>query len=270
MRGSRRQPAQRLRRWHRLTGLCAAVFLLFLTVTGLPLQFPAELDLGNRFISSTWLLDWYGLRADGAVLGDGNVTSFDNMLYIDGAPPIPLDGLRGSIKMADLLVVAGESELLLLSPDSGAVVDRIAQPDGIVRIGTSTEGIVIQTMSGYIGADAELVNFPALPTQPDHTQWLTVAPLPELAANAYRNRARARLLTAERLLQDLHSGRLFGTVGVLVVNVAGVCLLFLVLSGLLMQRRRPRRRYLPPLHHPRSGHQHPQPSTGIDDGHGDG
>ena len=41
-------------------------------------------------------------------------------------------------------------------------------------------------------------------------------------------------LSYERVLLDLHSGRIFGRVGVLVVDAAAVALLLLALSGFYM------------------------------------
>ena len=42
------------------------------------------------------------------------------------------------------------------------------------------------------------------------------------------------MLTAERWLQDLHSGRFFGTPGVVIVDVASLLMLILAGTGLML------------------------------------
>jgi len=66
----------------------------------------------------------------------------------------------------------------------------------------------------------------------------TVWSEPGLLMDASRQRiyehSRGKGLSWERVMLDLHSGRLFGTAGVWVVDVAAVLLLFLALSGFVL------------------------------------
>jgi len=42
------------------------------------------------------------------------------------------------------------------------------------------------------------------------------------------------LLSIERWLQDLHSGRFFGTIGIVVLDIASALLLILAVTGLII------------------------------------
>jgi len=48
-------------------------------------------------------------------------------------------------------------------------------------------------------------------------------------------------LSWERLLLDLHSGRLFGSVGVFIIDLAGIALLLIALSGVWVWVTKPGR-----------------------------
>src|SRR5437764_6749045 len=52
-----------LRRWHARIGFTAAVFFLFLAVTGLVLNHGTELGLDAKRVHSARLAHWYGVAA---------------------------------------------------------------------------------------------------------------------------------------------------------------------------------------------------------------
>jgi uncharacterized iron-regulated membrane protein len=52
----------------------------------------------------------------------------------------------------------------------------------------------------------------------------------EAISHAYRGSG----LTLERILLDLHTGRLFGPAGVALINIASILLLVLIFSGIVL------------------------------------
>ena len=238
---ARRSGTRRLHRWHRLAGISAAAFLIFLTATGLPLQFTDRLDLGSRHVGTGWILDWYGLEARGEVLVSAGVAALGDQLFLESGEPVaPLAGFAGAVQLDGLLVVAGLGEVLLLDAADDTVIDRFRLERNIRRIGVAGDLPVLDTTAGLLTADAGLVSWLPVETSPQ-TRWASPQTAGDPLARAIRGQVRGSLLTLERLLQDLHSGRAFGTAGVVVVDLASLLLLFLSVSGLIMWWRSPRR-----------------------------
>ncbi len=105
------------------------------------------------------------------------------------------------------------------------------------RIGRYGSQVAVETDS--LLADRSLVNWAPAGITARAIRWSTTAPAPN--PERYRRRFRERMLTLERLLQA-HSGRLFGTPGVVAVDAAAVLLAFLSVGGLIMWWRIVRRR----------------------------
>lgn len=238
---ARRSRTRRLNRWHRLAGISAAAFLIFLTATGLPLQFTDRLGLGSRHVGTDWILDWYGLEARGEVLVSGGVAALGDRLFLDSGEPVaPLSGFAGAVRLDGLLIVAGLGDVLLLDAADGTLIDRFRLERNIRRIGIAGDLPVLDTTAGLLTADPGLVSWiPAGQTL--KVRWAAPERAPAALAETVRRQVRGSLLSTERLLQDLHSGRAFGTAGILVVDLASALLVFLSISGLIMWWRSPRR-----------------------------
>lgn len=223
--------------WHRYFGLSAALFVLTLAVSGILINYSDELRLNKRPVQADWLLDWYGIPAP--IIGGGYATGphwitrvgervyFDNR-EIDGAAP----PLYGALQLADTLVVAAGNQLLLLTP-RGDVIDRLSGleglPDNMRAVGTAGGHVVVRTpQCDYRGDDRFLV---WRPIDGNGVDWAQTTPLPAPLHDALVKQYRGADVSWERFLLDLHSGRLFGKIGVAVMNIAAVLMVLLAVSG---------------------------------------
>lgn len=224
-----------LYRWHRRAGVSAALVLVYLLATGLPLQFSGAFDLGQRHVNADVVLDWYGLEAPGDSRTSAGLVSVGEGLFADGQRIATLDGFRGALGDQGLLLAAGSGEVLLLEPDTWRTVDRFRLDARINRIGRWNGRVVLDTSSGVLGTDPDLLSWTPLSVPGGaNVDWVALQVPDTGEADAYRRQFRGQMLTVERLLQDLHSGRAFGTIGIIVVDAATALLLFLSVSGLVM------------------------------------
>jgi hypothetical protein len=221
-------------RWHRNAGVAAAAVLVYLLVTGIPLQFSAELDLGQRYVSADWVLDWYGLQAPALAVESGAVVQIGGWLFRDQQAEAMQDPLTGSVSLADFVVVASGEELLVFHRSHIESPERTQLGTAIRRIGSRQDKVYVDTNRGLLVADALLINWQNVATVPGPIKWATVARLNEAHSARYRSRFRARMLSIERWLQDLHSGRFFGSVGVVIIDLASLLLLILASTGLIL------------------------------------
>lgn len=225
--------------WHRFTGAVLALFVVMLCVTGILLNHTTQLGLDKRFVKTGWLLDWYGIRAPhgvtGYAAGDHWISQWQTRLLSENADLGEYtDQLRGAVKYQDMLVVALRDAILLLTPE-GEIIEYLADaqgvPTGIMAIGiTSDSRFAIRTPQGGHVADTDLLEWYDAPV--DSVRWSIPTALPESAYQRMLVHYRGHGLSMERVILDLHSGRLFGADGVYFIDLSALLLTFLALSGL--------------------------------------
>ena len=244
---------RRARRWfrrgHRWVGLSLVVFVLFLSLTGIALNHSGGLELDRRYVSWSWLLDADGLEVPdpAASFADGGhrATLLGERLFLDGRDiGQRASALSGIAVLGPLVVIGGEWTVYLLTEDGEFVeaIDLRATLDGpIERVGRVGDRAVVQSAGNVYRSDADIAMFEAWEAVPA-TYW-SMATSPDEAEIAELATAwRGRGVTVERLLLDLHSGRILGKSGRLLLDAVAVALIVLSLSGLILSNARIRRR----------------------------
>jgi PepSY-associated TM region len=231
-----RRAGGRFRRWHAKIGLLATAFFFFLAVTGLMLNHTQPLGLDSRQISNSLITAWYGLRSDipteGFQLEDEYLVA-DGEKWLYGAKTIAQrNGAPiGAVAVGDLRYVATPQMLFLYQKD-GRLVDKIDQAAlpgwPIKRLGKFGERVALETKAGTF-ASADGVEWQT--ANSDAVDWAKRVPLPEAVRDGVKP-AFAPSLPLERIVLDLHSGRLFGRYGPFVIDLIAVALMVLAATGL--------------------------------------
>lgn len=237
-------------RWHRRIGLVAALFALLLAATGIALNHSGGLALDKSYVQWPWLLSAYGdestQRTAYAVDAGWISRAASGALYLDATQAATCSGdLVGALVNNGIVVAACAEELVLLLPD-GQLIETIASsaglPTPLTGIGVVNGKITVQVTDEWRLADLDALDFAQPAPAGAMVQQITSGTLPEKIASALP--ATQQWLTWERLLLDLHSGRVFGYAGVLVMDAAAILLMCLASSGvamwLLHRRRRAR------------------------------
>jgi len=237
-------------RWHRRVGVLAAVFVLLLAITGIVLNHAAELHLDRRFVDAPWLLRAYGDHSSSlpAVELDAHWLSQagNGHVYFDAREVAPCGGkLVGAVAAGELLLAACSQELLLLTR-AGELVETVTASTGLPTplqaVGLSEDRVVVQVADTWWLADLESLEFAArAPAGTTVMQPLVTGQLPD--AIRQQIPAPEQWLSWERVLLDLHSGRLFGRLGVWWMDAVGVLLATLAASGVVMWWLHRRRRH---------------------------
>jgi hypothetical protein len=231
--------------WHRYLGLAAALFVIVLAATGLLLNHTEELELDAIRVTSPALLDWYGVRAPDHVLAyrAGNLTVIDaggRIFLPRGSLPNVEGPLHGAVEFAGMVVVATGDQLLLLDP-AGELVERLdgasGVPPDILSIGVTGDGtLALRTVQGIRVTDADFLAWQ--PAEAGDTQWAT-STRPTAGETEALNRAwRGDGLPLERVMLDLHSGRILGHAGVYLMDAAAILFLVLAASGVWLWIKR--------------------------------
>ena len=233
-----------LKRWHGRMGVVAALFVLTLGFTGLCLNHVSSWGFDSKALRSPALLGLYGMSQMGEVvsypLGNGYISESEQQLFYGRDAIGSCDGaLVGAVLVAAQVVLACERQLLLLTP-TFELIEKIGPalglPLAVERLGVSGEQLLIDTTAGYFFASLDTLSWtptgPALSQVP--VRWSTASPPPEALRQALAKVAGSDDITYERLLLDIHSGRILGEWGVYLVDVMALLFMLLAMSGLVI------------------------------------
>lgn len=252
----RRVSTRSMYHWHRYVGISAALFVIMLVITGILLNHTSEFALDKRYVQNQWLLDWYGIAAPEQIssyrTGEHWFSQWQDLLMMDEQELGREDSrLLGVVHYRDMLVVAVQGKVLLFTKQ-GELIEKLSGsqgvPAGMRAIGLSPDKrVVVNAAHGTYIADQELLQWHDRKVQ--GVKWSAPDKLPAPVYQTMLELYRGKGLNLERVVLDLHSGRLFGRWGVYVVDAAALLLLFLACSGIWlwsMRWLRERERYNKP------------------------
>jgi len=238
------RPRRWTRRLHRLLGLASCVFLLLIAVTGLALNHADRLGLSQRSAAAPFVLALYGVDAppvDVAFEAGGSTYALaGGFLVVDDRIVAESRELLGAIAVGRDVLALTDEELLLFAP-GGALVERasLSLPAAARRLGTDGDVAVIDAGALLFEIDTAAMNArPAAESgAPD---WSIAATLSDGQVRQIGTAVLGRTYNGSRVLNDLHSGRLFPGLGPLIADLAALCLVYLAASGLYLALRRNR------------------------------
>jgi hypothetical protein len=224
--------------WHRRAGLAAVILVIILAITGLMLNHTNDLHLDENYIESALILNWYGLEPQGEIVsygvGEHSVSQWDRLVFFDNLKlSASSQNLHGAVLAENMIVVAFDSEILLLTVN-GELIERV--PTGqsfsnIQRIGTKYNRPVIETTGPmYYMADEHILDWDVIIDE--GIDWSLPSASDAEQTAALRRVFRGNGLSLERMILDLHSGRIFGKYGPYLMDAAAIALLWLGSSGL--------------------------------------
>lgn len=231
-----------MHRWHRRVGAVIGAIALLLAITGILLNHSEWLGLAHRTIDRPWLLALYGIEQPTAVaypVGDLWVSHWGgNQLYLQQRevsfcqPP-----LSGAVLWQGQIVAACADGLVLLTP-KGEVIERVGTIYGLPLPITGlavADQLYLQAADGVYRADLDALQWDRAQADPET---VVPSPLPVSLATPLGKKLAGAELTLERVVADIHSGRILGGAGVWLADLAALGLVFLGGSGLWLWWRR--------------------------------
>jgi len=228
------------RRLHRTIGATAALFVLLMVLSGLALNHTDGLGLDKTHLSPAFLLEWYGLGTPDDIrnyrAGDHWLSVAGSQLFLDGRAVAGPKGVVGASSSEGFVVVAGRFELVLFDP-AGLLIEKISweHPEPIDSIGSGVDEAIIVSSNGKLWqADAQLLGWTQPAAANGQASWSTPQKPPKAILDSVTDQYRGSGLSLERVLLDLHSGRIFGSAGTLLYDLLALAVGFLAISGLIV------------------------------------
>ena len=234
---------RRMRSLHRSMGAIVALFVMMLAITGMLLTHTSELKLDQRFLTWNWLLDHYGVatvEADAVFLLEQKVISqFDKQVFVDAYPATHVQRpIIGGVVLDDLLVLATDDALFLLSPE-GEFIERMRGATGvppmIQNIGLFHGDPVIQTRDGMWRSDFLLEQWEKITLY--GISWSSPQPMPDYTKAELAEYFHGKGISVEQFILDIHNGHIIERFGVWILDAFAVLIILLSMTGLWMWAR---------------------------------
>lgn len=230
--------------WHRQIGLAVSLLVIVLSVTGILLNHTEEFELDSNHVKSEFLLKWYGIKKpviNSYPVGKNWLSHVGDKIYFNELlveKEMPL--VTGAVIMENFVAVASQDELILLTHD-GEKIERLdattGVPNNITAVGTdSVAQLFLKTDKAIFQANDDVTEWTR--SKDKNITWAATSALPNELESALNTLFRGKGLTKERLLLDLHSGRILGKAGPLLMDLSAILLLILSLSGCWMYAKR--------------------------------
>ncbi|WP_163935385.1 PepSY-associated TM helix domain-containing protein [Paraferrimonas sp. SM1919] len=230
------------RQWHKRLGIIIAVIISLVSLTGIGLNHTGSLNLGQSYVSSGWILDHYQVKPPTHVqkfdASQLELVVMDNQVWLK-------DVFIGHYPQQVLLAHSlGQDSIIVVTANSIEYYDARGQLFDSLEVGFSLEAPIIRASvnDNQLSFDDEYGHWQLvdgfIEAAQDKLQPGNVIELKGEAIAPYVDRYRSRFITHERLLQDIHSGRFFGPLGVWLVDLSALGLIFLAFSGLYLSRQK--------------------------------
>ena len=232
-------------KWHKRIGVTIAIFILIIVATGIAINHADDFDLNKKYIQSEFILDFYNVKPKKKPVtfktNEHWATLLGKRLYFDSDEVSNnVEKIIGMIPGEDGYVIAHDSNLSIVTKN-GELLESLSGADGVPSgmkaLGIDKQGnIVIHASHGYYVVNLNELEWNEYESW--QAEWSETSSLPEQLQSELLNIYRGKGLTVERLILDLHSGRIAGTLGVYLIDLISIMLMFLAISGLWMWSRR--------------------------------
>ena len=231
--------------WHRYIGISTALFVIVLTATGLVLNHTGALKLDSAYVQSDLLLDWYGIEAPEILTsytsGAVTVTAVNQHVFWGNEMLQHVSAPLAGLVVHDALAVIAAGGGLSLYTSGGELIEKLDHvagvPADILAIGMTPQNrLAARTTAGVFLADENMLEWHR--TDDPEVLWSEVSSLSPGLREQLGRAWRGAGLPLERVMLDLHSGRILGKAGVYLMDAAALLFLLLASSGIWLWVRR--------------------------------
>jgi hypothetical protein len=229
---------------HRRIGLVVIWLVLWLAITGVLLNHSNDLNLDGIALKYSWLQKLYGLESEPSTMaypmGGDWLLALPGAYYLEGQIIEEDYGqLIGGLKLKDSsLLVTNESVVVL--DQNAEVLEVLGVFHGLegefLKVGLYRGQPLLKTSKEYYLASMGLLEWGPFSQSSAEVKWSTLKPMPEILLNKIRELERSDrpAVSLERVILDLHSGRLFGRLSWLFMDIFALLLITGSISGFVI------------------------------------
>jgi hypothetical protein len=239
-----------LKKLHKSIGLSICLVVIHLAVTGIILMYPVTFKLHDTYFNNNFLYSLYNMHktSDVKVLGNGEdyigvvkskIVASDMVLETD------INDIIGIAKKDNLIYALNNNIIVLIEErDFNLAILKKEKMSLIAKsLGRSDQKVILKDINDkYYSIDNNL-NFFMLPENDIlYSKSKLISP-DEATSNYFLSQVQGPGIQALRLLADLHNGRFFGPLVMVIFSVTSILVIFLAISGSYMTIRPSIKRY---------------------------
>ena len=229
-----------VQKWHKKIGVYIALFIVLLAGSGIVLNHSETLKLNTTYIKMNWLLDLYRINPTSEPIGypsSGNwAIQVGKRVYFNNKEIVnDVNKLIGIVNTNGVYVIAYDDKLTLLTPE-GEILEYLGStegvPAGMKAIGNDQGNIIIQSAHGFYQVNLDALQW----NEHDFikAKWSSKSEISEPLKTNILAQYRGTGLTIERILLDLHSGRVIGGWGIYLIDLIALLFIIIVITGIWM------------------------------------
>ncbi|NQZ89731.1 MAG: PepSY domain-containing protein [Colwellia sp.] len=228
-----------LREWHRKLGIFSALFIIFLSISGIALNHTTLFSLSEHSITSSLLLNHYGIKppSDIRFYQQKQWLVTEQFVWLDDKLVYESDDAVVSMSKFQAYRLLATTKQLVIFTNKGELVDKLDSssdlPVPIQAMSVSQSHILLKTPHGYYQGDSDFFNWRKINTLVE-PKWITSEAGTPSELTAASIKYQSQFLNWERVILDAHSGRILGGFGVILMDLVAFMLILLSISGMYM------------------------------------
>ena len=238
-----------LKRLHKIIGLSIGVIVVHLAITGILLMYPYSFRLTETYFTNDYLYYLYDMHtpADVRILESSEEIGLigSKIVVSDNVIETNMNNILSFVTKDNYIYLLNSSDLLVIeNNDFDAKVykkERLnfeAESFGF----NDSELVIKDTDNNFFLIDQTLSLKKIASQNFNYIESLSVKPSKELS-NYFLNQVQGPGIQALRLVADLHNGRFFGPIVMMIFFIASFLIIFLAISGFYITIRPKIKRY---------------------------
>jgi len=232
-----------LNNWHARIGLIVICFVFLLSITGILLNHSAGLNLDNRPIPNWLAKTAYGYQVPkkSIEIAGLRISQQQTSVHVNGRMLASCEHLLlDAVLVEDMIAIICRKDIALVSMD-GELIELLSASltlpeliQGFILLPQQRPSLLLRFTSSIAYLDVDNMQLQPVDSSSGLSDTLLAKPVTFMEDNSQRID-----LSWERFLLDLHSGRVFGVMGVMLMDLAAIGLMLLSVTGFwLWQRKR--------------------------------
>ena len=230
-----------LKKLHKIIGLSVALIIIHLSATGIILMYPITFKLQDTFLSNNYILSLYDMKRTTDVRVHkhySNIGVISRKVIIDDyVIDTGLESISSLVKEKKIIFIGSDKSLVLVEydEDEPKIIKKIDLPFIL-------KGMFLNSKLGINFIDEKNATF----YLDDRYKFISTEnskkPLEELllvnadkeSADLYLNFIQGPGVHLLRFITDIHNGRFFGKIVMIIFSISSLGVIFLAISGTLM------------------------------------
>ena len=230
-----------LKKFHKVLGLSIGLIIIHLAITGIILMYPNTFKLYDTFLSNNYMLSLYNMNTRSEVFVSNDFADIgivsNNIVISDYVLDMDISNVLGLAKNNKYIFAANSYTLLVIENDDYEykIIKKLTFPFTLKNfvIDNNKDIKFLNNEGKYYSLD-ESFNFIVINKLARPIKILTLYSAQDEEADLYLNYIQGPGIQLLRFITDIHNGRFFGKIIMIIFSLSSLGAVFLAVTGTVM------------------------------------